>query len=117
VRSASTGHKAKNRGPVNVTDFLLIYEKRARGLALPAAGRARRGYDPAYGTYLVNPTAPDAEWRFEPLARTRGADLGYASALARRRALGAPRSTPRRMRSPSRTPTTSSASPSRATRR
>ena len=30
VRSAATGHKAVNRGPINVTDFLLVYAKNRR---------------------------------------------------------------------------------------
>lgn len=77
VRSASTGHKAINVGPVNVTDFLLVYAKdrarfRPKPLVVP-----RRGHDPAYGTVLVNPEAQRAEWKFEPLARTVARSLGF----------------------------------------
>jgi adenine-specific DNA-methyltransferase len=69
VRSASTGHKAKNRGPVNVTDFLLIYEKSRGAWRCRQQERVRETFDHAYGTFLVNPDAPHEEWAFEPLAR------------------------------------------------
>ena len=45
VRSASTGHKAKNRGPVNVTDFILIYAKEPGAWTYRPARRVREGYD------------------------------------------------------------------------
>ncbi|MGA3121606.1 MAG: site-specific DNA-methyltransferase [Polyangiaceae bacterium] len=68
VRSAATGHKAKNRGPVNVADYILVYAKdRARWRCHPVL-RERAGYDDAYRTWLDNPNdSPDA-WRFCPLA-------------------------------------------------
>jgi adenine-specific DNA-methyltransferase len=68
VRSAATGHKAINRGPVNVTDFLLVYAKqRARWRPNPLV-RDRGRYDRAYSTWLDNPEDPLEAWRFEPLA-------------------------------------------------
>ena len=68
VRSAATGHKAINRGPVNVTDFILVYAKdRARWRYSPIV-RERARYDRAYSTWLANPLDPLAGWRFEPLA-------------------------------------------------
>jgi adenine-specific DNA-methyltransferase len=68
VRSAATGHKAINRGPVNVTDFLLVYAKdRAAWRANPVV-RERTRYDRAYSTWLANPDEPVARWRFVPLA-------------------------------------------------
>jgi adenine-specific DNA-methyltransferase len=76
VRSASTGHKAKNRGPVNVTDFILTYAKdRARWRPRPML-RERRGYDWAYATFLVDPSAPMDRWRFVPLTKHARATLG-----------------------------------------
>ena len=48
VRSAATGHKAINRGPVNVTDFVLVYAReRARWRCNPLV-RERSSYDRAY---------------------------------------------------------------------
>jgi adenine-specific DNA-methyltransferase len=89
VRSASTGHKAKNRGVVNVTDFILVYERSRGAWVCRPERRFRRGYDHAYRTYLENPRAPDTEWRFESLARVVAKDHGYASGAAARKALGA----------------------------
>jgi len=67
VRSAATGHKAGNRGPVNVTDYLFVYAKdRARFRYNPVL-RERARYDAAYGTWLENPADPPGAWRFVPL--------------------------------------------------
>jgi adenine-specific DNA-methyltransferase len=73
VRSAATGHKAGNRGPVNVTDFLFVYAKdRGRFRANPVL-RERTRYDAAYSTWLENPGDPVDAWRFVPLrAHLRG---------------------------------------------
>jgi adenine-specific DNA-methyltransferase len=78
VRSAATGHKAINRGPVNVTDFLLVYAKnRARWRSNPLT-RDRVRYDRAYGTWLENPADPPEAWRFAPLATRLRMQLGRA---------------------------------------
>jgi len=89
VRSASTGHKAKNRGPVNVTDFILIYEREPGGWRYRPERRVRRGYDRAYSTYLKNPDAPCRDWEFEGLARAVARGRGHASTAEARRTLGA----------------------------
>jgi len=78
VRSAATGHKAQNRGPVNVTDFLLLYAKdRARWRCQPVL-RERAGYDHAYATWLENPEDPSDRWRFRTLASRVRVELGRA---------------------------------------
>jgi adenine-specific DNA-methyltransferase len=76
VRSAATGHKAINRGPVNVTDFVLVYARDRARWRCNALVRERRGYDAAYGTWLVNPQDPCEDWRFSPLAAYLRASLG-----------------------------------------
>jgi adenine-specific DNA-methyltransferase len=76
VRSAPTGHKAQNRGPVNVTDFLLAYAMDKPSWRAVPQTRARRGYDPAYGTFLVDPRAPVEKWKFVPLGRRCAEALG-----------------------------------------
>jgi adenine-specific DNA-methyltransferase len=79
VRSAATGHKAINRGPVNVADYLVVYAKdRAlwRGNALV---RERGGHDPAYSTWLANPSDPPERWTFAPLKKHLRAELGRAA--------------------------------------
>jgi adenine-specific DNA-methyltransferase len=80
VRSAATGHKAINRGPVNVTDFVLVYAReRARWRCNPLV-RDRRSYDRAYATWLENPRDAPAAWRFSPLAAHARRALGAGTA-------------------------------------
>jgi adenine-specific DNA-methyltransferase len=67
VRSAPTGHKAINRGPVNVTDFLLVYARDKARWRPNAVLRERARYDDAYATVVADPSAPVERWRFEPL--------------------------------------------------
>jgi adenine-specific DNA-methyltransferase len=82
VRSAATGHKAINRGPVNVTDFLLVYAKNRAAWRCNALVRERAGYDDAYGTWLENPGDPHEGWRFRPLAAYARHALGKAATRA-----------------------------------
>jgi adenine-specific DNA-methyltransferase len=88
VRSAPTGHKAKNRGPVNVTDYLLVYEKTRAAWRYRPQTRVRKTYDAAYSTWVPNAHEPSVGWRFEPLARHVAHELGFASAVLARRTLG-----------------------------
>jgi adenine-specific DNA-methyltransferase len=88
VRSAATGHKAQNAGPVNVSDYVLMYARdRARLRVVPQV-KARAGLDPAYSTWLDNPEDPPARWRYAPLARTFARTLGHATTVIATRALG-----------------------------
>ncbi|HTQ47552.1 MAG TPA: site-specific DNA-methyltransferase [Polyangiaceae bacterium] len=80
VRSAATGHKTINRGPVNVADYLLVYARDRARWRCNQLVRERRGYDRAYGTWLENPDDPCARWRFEPLAARARRALGDAGA-------------------------------------
>jgi hypothetical protein len=77
VRSAPTGHKAINAGPVNVTDYLLVYAKDRAKLRLAPQLRVRRTYDDAYKTWIDNPGDPPAAWRFRPIARAVAEHLGH----------------------------------------
>jgi adenine-specific DNA-methyltransferase len=83
VRSAATGHKAINRGPVNVTDFVLVYAKDRSHWRCHALVRERAGYDEAYSTWLENPEDAFDAWRFAPLAthvrRTLGGHTSRAA--------------------------------------
>ena len=69
VRSAATGHKAKNRGPVNVADYLLLYAKDKKKLRPAPLVRVRDRYDDAYRTWLENPDDDPSAWRFSTLVR------------------------------------------------
>lgn len=88
VRSASTGHKAVNRGPVNVSAFLLIYARTKGAWRSNPLWRERRSYDEAYSTFVPNRDAPERDWRFEPLRTHACAALRYATPAAARAALG-----------------------------
>jgi adenine-specific DNA-methyltransferase len=79
VRSASTGHKAINAGPVNVSDFLLVYAKEKGRWRSNPQWCPRTGYDRAYGQFVPNRGDPVEEWRFESLRAHACAHLGYAS--------------------------------------
>ncbi len=89
VRSAATGHKAINPAPVNVADYLLVYAKDRARFAYRPQVRARRGYDPAYRTYVPDVSAPREAWRFEPLGGHAARALGYATRRDATRELGA----------------------------
>ena len=87
VRSATTGHKAINAGPVHVSDFILAYAKDKKQWRYRPQVRTRDGLDPAYGTWLDDPDAPPAEWR-----SARSAPRSPSSSGTRRRAPPSPRS-------------------------
>jgi adenine-specific DNA-methyltransferase len=89
VRSAPTGHKAKNPGPVTVTDFVLAYAKDRKKWRYRPQVRVRETFDQAYGTWLDEPDAKPSRWTFRPLKRVVAEELGYASSADAARALGA----------------------------
>lgn len=88
VRSAATGHKAKNPGPVNVTDYLLVYAKDRKRFRPKPLVRVRARYDDAYRTWIENPSDAPSAWRFVTLARAFARAGGFPTAIAARRALG-----------------------------
>ena len=88
VRSAATGHKAINLGPVSVSDYLLVYAKDRRRARLRPMTVPRAGHDPAYRTFLVDPGAPLERWTFEPLAARVARAMGWASRAEGVRAVG-----------------------------
>jgi adenine-specific DNA-methyltransferase len=88
VRSATTGHKAINAGPVHVSDFVLAYAKDKKEWRYRPQVRVRDGLDPAYGTWLDDPDAPTARWTFRPLRAAVATALGHASPRAAARAVG-----------------------------
>jgi len=88
VRSAPTGHKAINAGPVHVSDFLLAYAKDKKKWRYRSQVRVREGFDAAYSTWLDNPDSEPSAWTFRPLKAAVATALGYASSREATRALG-----------------------------
>jgi adenine-specific DNA-methyltransferase len=78
VRSAATGHKAINRGPINVTDYLLVFAKDRQRWRCNPILRERHRYDRAYATWLCNPGEELASWRFTSLVSAVRTHLGRA---------------------------------------
>lgn len=88
VRSAPTGHKAINAGPVHVSDFLLVYAKDRRRWRYRSQVRVREGFDEAYATWLEDPDAAPSRWRLRPLKAAVAEALGHSSTREATRALG-----------------------------
>jgi adenine-specific DNA-methyltransferase len=78
VRSAATGHKAINPGPINVADYLLVFAKDRQRWRCNPVVRERARYDGAYSTWLCNPGDAIESWRFTSLASEVRAHLGRA---------------------------------------
>ncbi len=78
VRSAATGHKAINRGPVNVADYLLVFAKARQSWRCNPVLCERALYDRAYSTWLCNPEDDVGSWRFVSLVSSVRAHLGRA---------------------------------------
>lgn len=88
VRSASTGHKAINRGPVHVSDFLLVYARDKAKWKYRPQLRVRAGFDTAYATWLDDPDARHARWTFRPLKAAIASLLGFPTVHAAVKAFG-----------------------------
>ncbi len=88
VRSAPTGHKAINAGPVHVSDFLLAYALDKKRWKYRPQVSVRDGFDVAYSTWLDDPTAKPARWRFRPLKAAVAEALGHATPRAAAAVLG-----------------------------
>ncbi len=90
VRSAATGHKARNRGPVNVCDYVLVYAKKKPSFVPNALFTRRDGIDRAYRTFLEDPDAAPEAYVFVPLAKAAARALGHghSSSRAARAAMG-----------------------------
>jgi len=90
-RSAGTGHKAINPGPINVTEYIVAYAKdktrwaqRYVPLMIP-----RAAYDKAYSSFITNRSASYKNWRFSPLAEVVAEHLKFKSAQLARKSMGA----------------------------
>lgn len=77
-QGAATGHKAINRGMVNVTNFILVYAKDKNSWR-PNRLFTGRERDTRYNQFLVNPSDHFSKWRLEPLSKAFAAHYGKKS--------------------------------------
>jgi adenine-specific DNA-methyltransferase len=89
-RSAATGHKAINPGPINVTDFIFGYARlRSKWVYNPQLV-TRGDYDKQYNKFIRNIDKDHSKWKLENLAEVAAADKGFASAAEARKVMSSP---------------------------
>lgn len=89
-RSAGTGHKAINPGPVNVTDFLLGYARDRAHWKYHPQLVLRDAYDKNYNKWVANPDDPPAQWQIDALPEFFARTLDFETAKAARKVMGGP---------------------------
>jgi adenine-specific DNA-methyltransferase len=87
-RSAVTGHKAINPGPVNVADYLFGYARDRSRFRYRPELVPRSDYDRQYNRYVAGRHRPHGEWRLEPLAEIVAVELGFPDGRSARARLG-----------------------------
>ncbi len=88
-RSAVTGHKAINPGPVNVADYLFGYAKDRSRFTSRTELVPRSSFDRQYNRFVAGRDGPHRAWRLDSLAETVAAQRGFPDARAARAHLGA----------------------------
>jgi adenine-specific DNA-methyltransferase len=89
-RSAGTGHKSINPGPINATDFILGYARSTGGgFEYKPQFVMRAEYDKAYGKWIANIDDPAKKWQIESLPEVFARTLGYEDAKAGRKVMSA----------------------------
>jgi len=86
-RSATTGHKAINPSPVNVTDYILGYA-RNKDFWKYKIQHVARAIDKAYNRYIENYSDNFENWRFISLSEAFCKESGSESITEARKALG-----------------------------
>jgi adenine-specific DNA-methyltransferase len=87
-RSAVTGHKAINPGPVNVTDYLFGYAKERTRWRYRPELVARHEHDRQYNRFVADLELPHEQWRLGSLAEVVAVEQGFTDARSARAALG-----------------------------
>lgn len=87
-RSAGTGHKSINPGPINAIDFILGYARQTPW-EYKTQFVLRGEYDKAYDKWIANPDAPAADWQIESLPEVFARHLGYDDAKEARKVMSA----------------------------
>jgi len=86
-RSATTGHKAINPSPVNVTDYILAYSRNKDHWKYKKQYIARE-IDNAYRQYIQNLEADFKHWNFIPLSQAFCEVHGYETIAEAKKKLG-----------------------------
>lgn len=89
-RSAGTGHKAINPGPINVTDFVFGYARKKERWKYHPQLVLRQEYDNAYNLYIKEIDKAISRWSLEPLAEVAARSLKFKTATAARKVMGTP---------------------------
>lgn len=87
-RSAATGHKAINPGPMNVTEYIHVYAKEKKQWRYEQLSVPRESYDDAYSQWIKNPRSEPAAWKFDTLANAFSSSAGFPSRKEGRKKLG-----------------------------
>ena len=77
-RSSPTGHKSINPGPMNTSDFVLIYA-RDKDLWTYQRQFTARSRDESYSRFILNFEEGHQNWRFSSLGEAFVSSLGYTS--------------------------------------
>lgn len=86
-RSAVTGHKAINPGPINVTDYIFGYaRKRSKWIYHPQLV-LRSGYDKQYSKFIPNIDQKHSEWELLSLAEVFAKEKGFSDARSARKVM------------------------------
>jgi adenine-specific DNA-methyltransferase len=88
-RSAGTGHKAINPGPINVTDFLLGYARNRPHWKYRPQLVLREEYDKAYDKWIADIDGDPTAWKLEPLPEIFAKAKGFETARGARQVMGA----------------------------
>jgi adenine-specific DNA-methyltransferase len=89
-RSAGTGHKAINPGPVNVTDFLLGYARDRASWRYRPQLVLRAEYDKNYNKWIEAIDESPERWQLEALPDVFARSRDFETAKAARRVMGGP---------------------------
>jgi adenine-specific DNA-methyltransferase len=86
-RSAATGHKAINPGPINVTEYIHIYAKDKPNWKYKTQFVLKQEYDKQYSLFIPNKNRDYSKWNFISLKEKVAKELGYGSAKEAKNAL------------------------------
>lgn len=88
-RSAGTGHKSQNPGPINATDFILGYAKNRGNWTYHPQVVLRDSYDKQYSKWIAGIDGPPENWKLESMADIFAVSQGFPNVKTARKEIGA----------------------------